>query len=1080
MKEKVEMELLVDTPAGTDEADQFHHEGYAKTLADIFVSNAPGICVGLFGKWGHGKSTVVNLLKRYLPSDTRLIVFNAWKSRGDSVRRQMLIELLRQTESPRYEEFKRFTSCSLPLELRTLQEQHQYSNSRIHHLLFFDTKLDWWIVAAVGVAGVSLLLAIALVVGAWLRWPITLNLTFTFAALIGLISSCMTIVRRWFEKKKDKLVVFSQPVSESQRLALPEQFEEVFRNEVHKFCSGEHKIILVVDDIDRCEPNTVIEALAAVRQFSKPETTPSALKCQFLIPCDEQQVILALESDGYRTSNDGKYHDYQKEELLRKFFDIVVRMDAFLDRDITRYAGEMADKISLPRADAQELIDMVEPHDPRQVKKLLNAYKVTLQRVAQNQAAHLLPEDSAMPDKKRTILLMVALRETVPSIYEWIAGDVPRVNELAKSQVAVPNALLDAAVIGHRIVTRAGRISDVTLEYLVTGRYELELRNLPVGGRFALAVKHSDNEEFKKILAEANNETTEKLIAWLVEWIRRCHTTSRLTGCLAQCVEYAAEGEETARKILPAVEACSGHGPLLQQALSGFRQLEEVARLVPLLAPDPRARILDAILANFFSDPSSHDPELQFILSNALMLTKNQQHRFRNWLTKYIQDQDLNKEQQKLDRLASALPVDTKKCWGLAPEMGAYLAGTSWQVDQKESSTPPEKWPKARLIPVLIGNNAKSAEQALVNLFVQSGPLGSPVQISEPSLGFKPGFRAAREILKVVEAASLSKVFLYFEKWLAKQTEPVGARIILDALQSRLLEFGEREISVVGDALARLLVKRPSELSFCDYIGAKPKGKAQAEMWQRFCCSTFQGYAANLKGQPGLNESHIAFLKCIGDLKWPVHELADDLMAVKIEQLPNGTQNIEGWAKALKPLLAHGTDKTKGNVLREISKRRQYVREALLVGLVVLWADALDEAAATAIANWCCDNENQIPNVRGSLDKVAETKGGGRMIEILVELLNEDRQWLSRYPRLLEFVAVRIALTGNEYQLRFQRKIKQLILSDQEAVVTTGLNLLKGVQVLDPSVRAEIERLQKKFPGDAIKVMCKSLLSKAK
>lgn len=1082
------MRLLTDLPAGSVEPDRFQHDVYSRVLADIFASNRSGVCIGLLGKWGHGKSTIVNLLTKHLASDVQMVVFNAWKARGDSVRRQMLLTIMEKIcPADEVTEFKKFADIYVVQSVIERAIDRKTVERNAAATICRDLFHDPWLAIPLWAAIVFILLSLVSVVGAFFASAdtkdcfLTLGTAFFLPAFTAVIVYILAKVR----ERYSVLVGNIDQISESQKIRYPDQFRDIFVEKVNRFlASGQkNKLIIVVDDLDRCDPGTVIEALAAIRQFSDPQmlsqtTAENGKACQFLVPCDEQQVILALESDGYRLREDGtRYHDYQRDELLRKFFDIVVRMDPVPFSDLTEYAATLAGQIGVDAGEARELTDLVAASNPRQVKQLLNAYKVASERIRQSQTApeRMLPADELMPQKIRTLMALVALRETTPRVYDWLAEDYSRIADLRKDDFKVDGISERIVRTARSILTRAGDISPITAEYLMAGRYEQLLYDCPQAGALRLAVRKDDREGFAASLKSAAGEERERLRRWLGDQVNRCPTASRLTGYLSLFVSYASEGKDETDYILPVVDTCATKHLLITQALASFKYFDALAQLLPALAENSRRIILESILDNFLSDSASHNAELGVLLSSFSLLTSDQKRRFRNWIDASVSVSEDVKRDEFVARLVSSLPADTKSCWGLAPNAGVILAGKSWS-DEKTAIEAAD-WPRPRLVPVLIGDNAKAAEQALINLFSEGGPLGNPAPISESSVGFKPGFLAAGEIIRAVDAASLSNVFACFEKWLKKQTEPGGAHIVLRALQSRLLDFGDREMGLIGDTLARLLLKRPGELSLCDYVGAKPKKRAQAEMWQRLCCSVFQPYAADLKSQSALDQYRAAILRRVGDLGWPVQDVADDLMAAKVQQLPNGTQDVEGWAKALKPLLAGSTEKTSAAVLQEISQRRQYIRDALLVGFAVLWTDTLDEMAARAIANWCSDTENQIRNVRDSLDKIAAVKGGGRMVEILVELLNEDRQWLSRHPTVLEFIGAHIGLTERECQFQFQRKIKQLILSDQEPLVTIGLNVLKAVQVLEPGVKAEIERLPKKAFSDAVKDICKSLLS---
>ena len=80
--------------------DAFHHQAYAHAIFNILAENPPPLSIGLFGPWGIGKSTIVNILFKLVSQspDYRLkpIYFNAWKYSGDAFRRQFLIEVAKQ------------------------------------------------------------------------------------------------------------------------------------------------------------------------------------------------------------------------------------------------------------------------------------------------------------------------------------------------------------------------------------------------------------------------------------------------------------------------------------------------------------------------------------------------------------------------------------------------------------------------------------------------------------------------------------------------------------------------------------------------------------------------------------------------------------------------------------------------------------------------------------------------------------------------------------------------------------------------------------------------------------------------
>lgn len=86
--------LLSDSPADKDAFGP--HKQLADVIADLVTSSEGSRVIGLAGKWGAGKSTVISLLRELLSqrSNARLFVFDAWAHEGDPLRRNFLERLV--------------------------------------------------------------------------------------------------------------------------------------------------------------------------------------------------------------------------------------------------------------------------------------------------------------------------------------------------------------------------------------------------------------------------------------------------------------------------------------------------------------------------------------------------------------------------------------------------------------------------------------------------------------------------------------------------------------------------------------------------------------------------------------------------------------------------------------------------------------------------------------------------------------------------------------------------------------------------------------------------------------------------
>ena len=91
--------ILDDKSANKDEFVESTHEVLAEKLYSL-IANTPGsgYTIGLEGKWGSGKSTVVEILCEKLEKDKIAFPFyiDAWEHEGDSLRRMFLGSLIQQ------------------------------------------------------------------------------------------------------------------------------------------------------------------------------------------------------------------------------------------------------------------------------------------------------------------------------------------------------------------------------------------------------------------------------------------------------------------------------------------------------------------------------------------------------------------------------------------------------------------------------------------------------------------------------------------------------------------------------------------------------------------------------------------------------------------------------------------------------------------------------------------------------------------------------------------------------------------------------------------------------------------------
>lgn len=72
--------LDTDQPKKKAEEDRFKRYDFAKRIAGIIENNRvdQSLIIGIYGKWGEGKTSVMNFIKAELPPETVIVNFNPW------------------------------------------------------------------------------------------------------------------------------------------------------------------------------------------------------------------------------------------------------------------------------------------------------------------------------------------------------------------------------------------------------------------------------------------------------------------------------------------------------------------------------------------------------------------------------------------------------------------------------------------------------------------------------------------------------------------------------------------------------------------------------------------------------------------------------------------------------------------------------------------------------------------------------------------------------------------------------------------------------------------------------------------
>lgn len=397
------MKFIVDRERSLNATEQggvkdlLHTKRYADILLQSIKDAPQGepYTIGLFGEWGSGKSSIITTMTEGVAKDEQLkkvkvINYDAWKYSGDSFRRMFLYELRNALVMGESALMQRF-----------------YANET--HETKIKTAVNWkkvgLVFAFVVVSGITVWI-INSCLGKGVAIPSTI-------ALVALLFSLWSFV---FDQLK---VTMSKPM-----LFAPEQFEECYKEIVGcvtrwdkykekalKWITlGLHheeylRLVIVVDNIDRCQAETAYALLTDIKNFLCKE-----FDVIFVVPVD----IEALRKHIVKSSD---HQANEADEFLRKFFNASVWMKPYQNDEMYDFAVSIAKEKNLGfSADTISLVANEFATNPRRIIQLFNNLQIEL-----------LNYPTEFAEVHQTLICkMLIIREEFPKYYKQLIYD-PRI-----------------------------------------------------------------------------------------------------------------------------------------------------------------------------------------------------------------------------------------------------------------------------------------------------------------------------------------------------------------------------------------------------------------------------------------------------------------------------------------------------------------------------------------------------------------------------------------------------------------------------------------------------------------------------
>lgn len=307
------------------EIDVLFYEPYADVISEMALNkNYKPLTIGVFGVWGAGKSTLLKLIEQKIKAEdfetkkTICVNINAWAFEG-------------------YEDAKVAVMESLLQELK--EDAPDGVKGKIKRLL---KKVDFFKLTTKAV-GVAAPIVASVVSGNPL--PMVMSFTGTAEEIGQGIKNATEAIQTL---RDDYMKTDSDCPSESTVVNNVRTFRKEFEMALDD--KELDNVVVLIDDLDRCQPERIIETLEAIKLFL------SVNKTTFIIAADENVIQYAVRKKYPPVNNTEVNLD---REYIEKIIQLPIYIPELSSRDIENYLMLLVAQQYCSRIQFYEVIEKV-------------------------------------------------------------------------------------------------------------------------------------------------------------------------------------------------------------------------------------------------------------------------------------------------------------------------------------------------------------------------------------------------------------------------------------------------------------------------------------------------------------------------------------------------------------------------------------------------------------------------------------------------------------------------------------------------------------------------------------------------
>ncbi len=337
----MKINYIPDKEINLENSDLLGAKPYVETLTEIISKSNTPFTIGLFGGWGVGKSSIIKTIKEKFNDDPKsgieIFTYDAWKYLNDSFRRTFLLNFLEY------------------FSLDTKEIKSRFYTNKVKNVTWGISKI--------------------------LKYQKANSITYD-----------KTIEPEIFEG------IFKEAI---EQISSNEKYTWKYFKELIGFEKKVEKIVIVIDNIDRCHKDLAFDLLLTIKNFLEQKGVI------FIIPIDEVEIKKHIKKQGNNPN-----------EFLRKLFNTTISIKDISEGDLFDFAKKLNDDYKLNFS--PEIISIISQQfskNPRKIIQFLNVLQTEILLSKNQESKNLIPAGS-LTDNLPFLTKLLIIREEWADLYQ--------------------------------------------------------------------------------------------------------------------------------------------------------------------------------------------------------------------------------------------------------------------------------------------------------------------------------------------------------------------------------------------------------------------------------------------------------------------------------------------------------------------------------------------------------------------------------------------------------------------------------------------------------------------------------------